>query len=141
MDDIDEAEEIQKEIDPHQEPMEQDEGEHESKEFLPETGSQIFEKFTEKPLDEQFENKNREEVTDENEEEEGNGNVLPNVKEYQSKQDEATCLMPNDLSEKLEVNTKDTDIIKQRGEGKPDVVVALGENVVPSNILREEHLM
>ena len=60
-----------------------------------------------------------------------NDNILPNVKEYQSKQDELTCLMPTDLSDKVEVNTSDSVKLKQ--QGMTNVKVAPGEGVGKSN--------
>ena len=51
------------------------------------------------------------------------------VKEYQSKQDEVTCLLPKDLSEKIITNTGKTTISKPVGNGdtEPDIKIAPGE--------------
>ena len=76
-------------------------------ESLPETESQQFDKKiekitagkTEKELDEEFE-KMIEEYGDKVDEEDDE-KILPNVREYQSKQDDYTCLMPRDLSSKI----------------------------------------
>ena len=112
---------------------------------MPETESQKFHKFIsgqvagpdEKTLDQQWEKENIQEKDEEEIEEEENGNILPNVREYQSKQDEVTCLMPTELSDKIEVNTSDSDKFKQ--QGLTNIKIAPGEGVVPTNILREEH--
>ena len=110
---------------------------------MPETESQKIEKLIarqvegpdEKTLDEQWEAENKQ-INDDKDEEE-NDNILPNVKEYQSRQNDLTCLMPSDLTDKIEVNTSDSDKFKQQGSS--NVKVAPGEGVVPTNILREEH--
>ena len=90
---------------------------------------------TEKQLDEEFE-KMIEEYGDKVDEEDDE-KILPNVREYQSKQDDYTCLMPRDLSSKIVVNTGDSIMTKETGNGTAPVKIAPGEGRVPSNILTE----
>ena len=94
-----------------------------------ENENEIFEKIIaeidEETLAQQLESENNK---DKEVGEEENGNILPNVKEYQSKQDDFTCLMPGDLS----VNASGKDKLKQHGT--TNVKVAPGEGQVPTNI-------
>ena len=92
---------------------------------------------TEKEKDEDFE-KFMEEFGDEfDEEDENDENILPNIKEYQSKQDDYTCLMPRDLSSKVVTNSGKSYIEKETSDGKTNISIAPGEGRVPSNILKE----
>ena len=79
-----------------------------------------------------------EEGEEENNDEEDD-KILQNVKEFQSEQNDYTCLMPNEFSDKLFVNTGTSEITKLIGETNASIKVAPGEGIVPSNILREEH--
>ena len=46
-------------------------------------------------------------------------------------------MMPNELSDKIVVNTGNSVMTKEIGEGNSSIKVAPGEGMVPSNILRE----
>ena len=58
--------------------------------------------------------------------------ILPNVKEFQSEQDEFTRLMPRDLSDKIVMNNGKTNMIKD------NIKIAPGEGKDVSILLREE---
>ena len=47
--------------------------------------------------------------------------------------------MPDELSDKIVVNTGNSVMTKEIGEGNSTIKVAPGEGMVPSNILREEN--
>lgn len=98
---------------------------------------QIIEKAESKSSQELDTEDNHKKDDEDHSDNEENGKILPNVKAYQSKQDEFTCLMPTDLSDKLEVNSSDSVKTKERGEGRADIKIAPGEGKVPSNIMRE----
>ena len=90
---------------------------------------------------EQIEKEQEDENEDEDEEyedkdEEGE-NILPNVQAQQSKQDNHTCMMPNDFGDQMFVNNEKSPMYK--GDGKNSIKIAPGEGKVPSNILREDH--
>ena len=92
------------------------------------------EKITEELIERvcQKQQKPSEEFCDsEKSDDESNDRILPNVKEYQSKQDDFTCLMPTDLSSKVIVNSGNAVITKETGDGRPSVKIAPGENHFP----------
>ena len=101
---------------------------------LDEEISKVPEEKTEKQKDEDFE-KMIEELGDELDEDDEN--ILPNVRAFQSKQDDYTCLMPRDLSSKVITNPGKSYIEKETGDGKTNIAIAPGEGRVPTNILKE----
>ena len=64
---------------------------------------------------------------------------FPVVREYQSKQNEVTCMLPKDLSEKIITNTGKTTIKKPIGNGDTDIKIAPGEGKSATNLMREEN--
>ena len=82
-------------------------------------------------LDEDWERANQDKKNEEQEADDDK--ILPNVKEFQSEQDEFTCLMPRDLSDKIVMNTGKTNMIKG------NIKIAPGEGKDVSDLLREEH--
>ena len=88
----------------------------------------------ERKKDEEWERANQNKENKEQEgDDENNDKILPNVKEFQSKQDEFTCLMPRDLSDKIVMNTGKTNMIKD------NIKIAPGEGKDVSILLREEY--
>ena len=88
----------------------------------------------ERRLDEEWERANQNKKNNEQEgDDDANDKILPNVKEFQSEQDEFTCLMPRDLSDKIVMNTGKTNMIKG------NIKIAPGEGKDVSDLLREEH--
>ena len=95
-----------------------------------------------KPIDsgiEVLENINEPEINeavDDNIETEDNEDrILPNVKEFQANQDDFTCLLPEEMSHKVEVNNGKSVITKDRGEGRDSVKIAPGENIMKTTLM------
>lgn len=72
--------------------------------------------------------------------EEEDDSALDAVKQYQSRQECHTCLMPNNMEAEIVVNNKSVPITAT-GDGSNAIVkIAPGEGKIPSNIMREEHM-
>lgn len=119
-DDAEEAKEVQKNrLDDFEEDVEMIDG-----------GKEMCEEQKDKKTNEDVN-----EINDADSDDENDSKILPNVKAFQSSQDDITCLMPGEISHKVVVNSGKSDIIKERGEGKDSIKVAPGEGIVPSNIM------
>ena len=82
----------------------------------------------------------KEKSAEEDLEEEGKSEaVLANVKEFQSKQDDFTVLMPKEMTDEVEMNHGKSQISRKRVGGKSSIQIAPGEGKVPTNILREDN--
>ena len=81
--------------------------------------------------------------TDSNEKpknEEENDGILDAVKQYQSRQQDYTCLIPEDMEPLVVVNHKDKPATIATKETKESFKFSPGEGKIPSNFLRTEHM-
>ena len=68
-----------------------------------------------------------------------NDTVLDAVKKYQSRQQNLTCLMPEDLAAQVVVNNENNPITLSTEQTNETFKFAPGEGKIPDVIMREEH--
>ena len=87
---------------------------------------------------EDFEDDHNSETLDEKEDEENEG-ILDAVKQFQSKQKNHTCLMPENMAAQVFVNHKSVPINLPTEKPNEFFKFAPSEGKIPSNRMREEH--
>ena len=71
--------------------------------------------------------------------EEHNETTLAAVHQFQSKQHNYTCMMPNDMASDVIVNNKPFPINAPCPESDQPFKIAPGEGKIPTNRMREQH--